>query len=173
MKKLILSSLIFLFSFFLVLSPALAQDNRTGSGINAQRGNNDGSSGITNPAIGELGDSPTDAAAGSIFQKYFITLWQALISVGALMVLIYFLWAGIEWISAGGDSGKVQKARDKITQAVVGMIVLVGAFAIITWISRIFFGSDFNILQLQFGDQTQQVPNNSGASRNTTGGNSR
>lgn len=106
--------------------------------------------GITNPAIGNLGNDPSAASSGTTFEAYFITLWQALISVGGLLVLVYFLWGGIEWISAGGDSGKVQKARDRITQAIIGLVVLVGAFAIITWISQIFFGDDFNILRLQF-----------------------
>lgn len=164
MKKIITSFL----ALTLFLSTAASVSAQRASdlvrdGLEQARQQQDGDGGITNPAIGELGSSAEAAASGSLFQQYFVTLWQALISVGALLVLVYFLWGGIEWISAGGDSGKVQKARDKITQAIVGLIVLVGTFAIITWISGIFFGEEFSILELQFANQTQQVQNSGNA----------
>lgn len=59
-----------------------------------------------------------------------------------------FLWGAIEWITAGGDSGKVGKARDKITQAIIGLVILVGSFVIIGFIGRVFFGGDFDLLNL-------------------------
>ena len=64
------------------------------------------------------------------------------------MVLIYFLWGGIEWITAGGDTAKVQKARDRITQSIIGLVILVASFVIIGFISELFFGSDFNLLEI-------------------------
>lgn len=114
--------------------------------------------GITNPAIGTLGDSPVRASAGETFVSYFITVWQALISIGAIMVLLYFLWSAIDWILAGGDSGKLQKARDKMVNAIIGIILLVSAYAIIGFVSAVFFGENFNILAPTFlapGDTTQ------------------
>jgi hypothetical protein len=101
---------------------------------------------ITNPAIGALGNDYDGAISGSLFTGFFITIWQALISVGALTVIVYFLWGGYEWIYAGGDSAKVQKARDKMTQAAIGMIILVSSFVIIGFISTLFFGTNFDIL---------------------------
>jgi|GEM_PF-931521 len=104
--------------------------------------------GITNPVTGSLGDNPTEAAAGTTFLTFLITLWRAIITLGGLMVLIFFLWGAIEWITAGGDSSKVQKARDRITQAIIGMVLLVASFVIIGFISQLFFGPDFNLLNL-------------------------
>lgn len=48
----------------------------------------------------------------------------------ALAVLINLVLAGIEWVTAGGDSGKIQKARDKILQSVIGLIVLASTIAL-------------------------------------------
>lgn len=106
---------------------------------------------ITNPVISEeLGGNPVEAQAGFTFVRYFVSLWRAIMSIGSLIVLIYFLWAAIEWITAGGDAGKVGKARDKITQSIIGLIVLVSSTLIIAFISRVFFGPAFNILQPVF-----------------------
>ena len=105
--------------------------------------------GITNPAIDELGNDPAAAQDGSTFINYFIVIWRGVIAVGALIVVIYFLWGALEWIYSGGDTGKVQKARDKMTQAVIGLILLVGSFVIISFISMVFFGDNFDILRLQ------------------------
>lgn len=106
--------------------------------------------GLYNPATGQMNTNPTAAAAGLTFVTYFITIWQALITVGGLMVIIYFLWGAIEWITAGGDSGKVGKARDKITQAVIGLVILVGSFVIIAFLGGLFFGRDFDLFRLTF-----------------------
>ncbi|HYD34892.1 MAG TPA: hypothetical protein VD999_02395 [Vitreimonas sp.] len=104
--------------------------------------------GIKNPVTGQLGNNPAQAESGATFMSYFIVIWRGLIAVGALAVIIYFLWGGLEWIYAGGDSGKIQKARDKITNAIIGMVLLVGSFFIIGFISRAFFGNNFDILRL-------------------------
>lgn len=58
------------------------------------------------------------------------SILSAVFVVAALLVLLYLIWAAIEWISAGGDSGKIQKARDKIVQSIIGIIVLASSLAI-------------------------------------------
>lgn len=106
--------------------------------------------GLYNPATGRLNTDTTAASTGITFVSYFITIWQALITVGGLLVIIYFLWGAIEWITAGGDSGKVGKARDKITQAVIGLVLLVGSFVIIAFLGGLFFGRDFDLFRMTF-----------------------
>lgn len=103
---------------------------------------------ITNPVIGTLGDDSEKANTGAISTRYFVVIWRAIIFVGGLSVLLYLVWGAVEWISAGGDSGKIQKARDKMTQGVVGMIVLVGTFVIAQLISELFFDGQFDLLKL-------------------------
>jgi len=104
---------------------------------------------LTNPVVeSQFGSGSDEAASGSTFAEYFVFFWNALISIGAIMVLIFFVWGALEWISSGGDKGKVENARNRITQAVIGLIILVGSYAIIGFIGEIFFGDTFSILQI-------------------------
>lgn len=105
------------------------------------------SQGLTNPAIDILGDSPEEASTGVTFMAYFLRIWNTIITVGAILVLVYFLWGAIEWITSGGDSGKLEAARGKMLHAFIGMLLLVSAYTIIGFISYLFFGENFNILQ--------------------------
>lgn len=105
---------------------------------------------ITNPVTGSLGDDAEAASSGETFVSYFITLWNTAISIGAILVLFYFLWGALEWITAGGDSGKIEKARNKIFQSIIGLLVLVSSFVIIGFISQLLFGEEFSILNLSF-----------------------
>jgi len=56
--------------------------------------------------------------------------------IAALLVFVYLLWGGIEWITSGGDKGKTESARNKITAAVIGLIVLAASYAILLIILR-------------------------------------
>ena len=49
----------------------------------------------------------------------------------ALAVFMYLIWGGIGWITSGGDKGKTEEARNKITAAVIGLIVLAAAYALL------------------------------------------
>ncbi len=47
-----------------------------------------------------------------------------------IVFLVLLLYAGFLWMTAQGDGKKVDKARDMITQAVIGLVIIVAAFAI-------------------------------------------
>ena len=48
----------------------------------------------------------------------------------AVFFLIQVIIGGISWINAGGDPKNLDAARTRITNAVIGVIVVVAAFAI-------------------------------------------
>jgi hypothetical protein len=50
--------------------------------------------------------------------------------VGSLFLLVYFLIAGFEWLQAGGDTGKADKAKGRMTNAAIGLLVMILATAI-------------------------------------------
>jgi hypothetical protein len=52
--------------------------------------------------------------------------------IAIILVFFFLIWGGIEWITSGGDKGKTESARNKITAAVIGLIVLAAAYAILT-----------------------------------------
>jgi hypothetical protein len=110
--------------------------------------------GIKNKAIGIWGNSAAVASTGGTFLLYFVNIWRAVINVGALLVIVNFIWGAIDWITAGGDSGKIQKAREKITQSFIGLILLVGSFVIIAFVGKLLFGDAFRILDLAIPNLT-------------------
>lgn len=75
--------------------------------------------------------------AGTGFGNLISHVLSIVIMVAALLLFMYLLWGGLDWITAGGDSGKVGKARDKMLQAILGMVVLAGSVAIFILVQNI------------------------------------
>lgn len=86
---------------------------------------------ITNTAV-PGGSSPTESPKQ--FAVTIATLWQTIILVGGLAFLLFFLQGGLTWITAGGDKGKIEEARGKITQGLIGLAVLAASYVIIKFI---------------------------------------
>jgi hypothetical protein len=64
--------------------------------------------------------------------------------LGAIWFIFQVIIGGIGWISAGGDKNKLQQARDRITNSLIGLIIVVAAWAILALVG-IFFGWDILI----------------------------
>jgi len=47
-----------------------------------------------------------------------------------VIFLVLMLYAGFLWMTAQGEEAKVKRAKDMITQAIIGLIIVVAAFAI-------------------------------------------
>jgi hypothetical protein len=118
---------------------------------------------ITNPAIsanfGTGADTPSAALASII-----VTIWRAAITLGGLALIVMLIMGALEWITAGGEKAKVQAARDRITQSVIGMMVLAGTVAISVFISGIL---GINLLQPNFADNV--TGGNGGTLQNALG----
>lgn len=105
---------------------------------------------ITNPAIGDLGKPSGKGKEGTVFMTYAISLWRAAISGGALAVIFMYIWGGLDWITAQGDSSKIEKARNKIIQATIGLIILASSFTLVGFVGSLIFGKDFSIIKITF-----------------------
>ncbi len=57
-------------------------------------------------------------------------LISVLISVLGIIFLILTLYAGFMWMTAGGDEGKVEKAKKLLINGIVGIILILAALAI-------------------------------------------
>jgi len=86
---------------------------------------------IRNPAI-PGGSTPKDSPKQ--FAATFATLWQTVIIVGGLAFILFFLWGGLQWIMAGGDKGKIEEAKAKLTQGLIGLAVLAASYVIVKFI---------------------------------------
>ena len=57
----------------------------------------------------------------------------ALTLLGAIF-LILIIYGGFKWMTAGGDPGKVEKAMDIIKNSLIGLVIVLGAYAITTFV---------------------------------------
>ncbi len=104
--------------------------------------------GITNPVIGNLGVNDPSASSGGKFIQYTVYLWRASITLGSLAVIVFFLLGAFEWITSGGDKTKVENARNKITSAIIGLVLLVSSFVLLSFLSKLLFAGEFDLLKL-------------------------
>lgn len=57
----------------------------------------------------------------------------AIIGVSGLVAVIFIVIGGVNYMTSGGDAGKLQKAKNTILYACIGLVICVLAFAITNW----------------------------------------
>lgn len=88
-------------------------------------------SGALNQAAG------VTALGGGSEDQIFITIGNIVnIGLGLLGIVFFVLlvYAGFLWMTAGGESDKVEKAQTMITQAVIGIVIILSAFGVSTFV---------------------------------------
>jgi hypothetical protein len=76
---------------------------------------------------------PGKVGAGDVV-GFVLGILLAVAVVGAVGLLI---WGAIGWITSQGDKQKLQKARSTIIAAVIGLIIVLLAFVIISALGRV------------------------------------
>ncbi len=69
--------------------------------------------------------------------EIFGVLINVVLGVGIALTIIYLILGGIKYIMSQGDQKATQTAREWLTNAVIGFIVVVGAFVIRTVVSNV------------------------------------
>ena len=64
------------------------------------------------------------------FGDLISTLLSGVMTVAAMAAFFYLILGAIEWITSDGDKSKLENARNKITQAIVGLILLAASTAL-------------------------------------------
>jgi magnesium-transporting ATPase (P-type) len=54
---------------------------------------------------------------------------RMVIIIAGFFVLVYLFWGAFDWITSGGEKEKIAKAQQKITGAVIGLLLI---FAVLT-----------------------------------------
>lgn len=65
--------------------------------------------------------------------------------VAAIVFFFILVIGGIQWIASGGDKAQTEAARNRITAALVGLVIVFAAWAIVALIQTFF---NINIFQL-------------------------
>ncbi|MBI4029510.1 MAG: hypothetical protein HY376_04065 [Candidatus Blackburnbacteria bacterium] len=90
--------------------------------------------------------NPTSGPAGvSGFSAFIAVILKTFFVAGFVLFMVYFLLGAITWITSAGDAKAVEKARNSIAHALLGIVVMLSLFAILRLIEAVF---DVNILQI-------------------------
>lgn len=92
---------------------------------------------IGGAAFGDLGT----LTVGQILSGFI----RVLLIAAAVVFFLWLVLGGIKWIMSGGDKARVEGARDQVTHALIGLVIVFSAFAIAQLIKVLF---DVDILNL-------------------------
>ncbi|MEA3248935.1 MAG: hypothetical protein U9Q03_01085 [Patescibacteria group bacterium] len=95
----------------------------------AVAGGVDLSSQLTNvgeAAYGETGETDLAVIIGGVIQAAFGLL--------GIVLLVLILYGGYLWMTAGGNEEQVGKAKKIITNAVIGLVIIMAAYAIANFV---------------------------------------
>lgn len=94
-----------------------------------------GSGTITNPVFNQPGGQD----GLTFFQSFVPGLIGLGFVAGTIIFFFVLIIGGIQWITSGGDKQALESARGKLTNAIIGIVILFSLFAILDLI-HVFFG---------------------------------
>lgn len=102
------------------------------------------------PTTFKFGNSTITIPAGFFpdFKSLLTWLLQVALIISVLLVLFQLVFAGVNWITSGGDKGKTDSARSRIVAAIIGLIIVVASWAIFLFILQIIGISPANLLPM-------------------------
>lgn len=105
---------------------------------------------LTNPVLPANlggGTNPTTAQGGVVIGSLISSLIGGFFIAAFILAFMYLLIGGVSWITSGGDKVKLEQARDKITNAIIGLIIVAAAWAVMTLVGQ-FLGLDLQNITL-------------------------
>ena len=64
------------------------------------------------------------------------TIISLILSLVGVIFLVLMIYGGINWMTAGGNEAQVKKAKSTIGQAVIGLVIVLSAYAITYFIMQ-------------------------------------
>lgn len=81
---------------------------------------------------------------GEDFARVLKNTITILFAVGAMAFTIMIVWGAVSWILSGGDKEQIAGARKRITQAIIGLVLLSLSFVVMVVLGQIL---NINFLQ--------------------------
>ncbi len=97
---------------------------------------------IGGEGLGPFAQSVGDGLTG--ITKLVSSVIGIMTIAAGIWFLFVFIVGGFNWITAGGDKTKLQNARSKLTNALIGLVVVASGWAILA-LAGTFLGVDFTV----------------------------
>ncbi|MFH0749888.1 MAG: hypothetical protein V1917_03165 [Candidatus Gottesmanbacteria bacterium] len=100
---------------------------------------------LRNPVLPPALGSGSTERGGTIIGSLISNIVGLLFIFAFLLTLLYLIMGGIQWLTSGGEKAQLEQARNKITNALVGLVIVAAAYAIFTLVGQ-FLGIDIKAL---------------------------
>ena len=82
------------------------------------------------------------------FQRLLSNGINLIFAVAAILALVFLIMGGIKWLTSQGEKEGVNKARETIVAAVVGLVIIFLSYLIVNFVLSLFVGVSLSNLQL-------------------------
>ena len=86
-------------------------------------------------------DQVSGAAGGKTVEGYVGNVISAIFGIGGVIAVVVIIIGGVFYMTAQGDPGKITKAKNCIFGGVIGLVICLLAFAIVTFAMNAFAGN--------------------------------
>ncbi|MBI2473445.1 hypothetical protein HYV70_02745 [Candidatus Uhrbacteria bacterium] len=80
--------------------------------------------------LAEVGEAIGTDATNNDLPTLIGNIISALLSVLGIIFVVLVVYAGFLYLTAAGDDTKVKKAKTLLTQSIIGLVIIVAAYAI-------------------------------------------
>lgn len=122
----LVSLIVFLF-LFLVINKAIAAGGNYGLDDTVTAGNL--SAPLSVQSVNSMG-------SGQFLSSKFGSIVGSIISFVGVFLLVLVIFAGFLWMTAAGNEKKTEQAKNILISAVIGLIIILSAYAITAFIGR-------------------------------------
>lgn len=112
---------------------------------------------------------PGERAGANDYRVYVQNFYRFSIGAGILIATVLIMVGGIMWTTSAGNPGRIDKAKDYITDSIIGVVLLLGAYTILSLINPNLVNlklPDFPKIDLAFGACLYQTTNADGQKGN-------
>ncbi|HEY4524636.1 MAG TPA: hypothetical protein VJK26_02060 [Patescibacteria group bacterium] len=71
------------------------------------------------------------------FEQIVLSVINWILVLAGALAVIYLVYGGILYITAGGDAEKATKGRTALVNAIIGIVIIILAFLIVVWVNRL------------------------------------
>jgi hypothetical protein len=104
----------------------------TGGNSNSGGGNTNSGGGNVNPGTGAGTISLTNPLNSTTIVEFLTKIIEVLLIFALPIIVFFIIFAGFKFVTAQGNESKVTEAKNALTWAIIGGVIILGAKLIIT-----------------------------------------
>ena len=113
--KIKLFTILFILSALFVMAP-LAQASSLGD--------------LVNEEFDIVQEGVTGSSTSQDLNLTIADIIQTILGFLGILFVVLILWSGFQWMTAGGNTETIPKARQSIINAVIGLVIILAAYSI-------------------------------------------